>query len=599
MKGTVVATWIKTCRKLYNDDVVDRAMSSIGWKNSKIFSPIENIDDDDVKKVMSYISKDINISVGQLWRSIGKDNIQSFFNDFPSFFEHENLYSFFRSLYDIHLEMVKKFPGAKPPLISIEPISDRKAIFTYKSNREMFDYAFGLIDGSAEFFKEKLDIKEIERKSGFLKLEFNFEKDIYYKKVYNFNKLLSFGFVKSIPAKVGIFTIIISIISNIFLIGVKNIPAFLLATIIPPIASALAVSLLMKPKDLIKEEIKIINSNNYTEEKRIVTGDFFEDIFELLKDHRKVIRADFTNFKGVTDEMNTFVANINNISDSMKATSEDISGVVEQMADGAVSQAEMTQEAASALNNNVETLKNIVDSENNNKQELEKAVHKINNSYENVENSSKNIYQTLQKFQEVKNKGIELEEKAKNINNIVSIVSGISEQTNLLALNASIEAARAGEAGRGFTVVAEEVRELAEETQDAVKDINQNLAEFVSEIKLLVEKIGNQYNVLENETISLEKVRDISLDAANSIQEVSSTMIKTINDLDKESGYILKISDNIESLSAIAEENSASSEEVSASVSSYTSEIKNLIGNISNFKKTTEEFKNELSKYKI
>jgi len=251
------------------------------------------------------------------------------------------------------------------------------------------------------------------------------------------------------------------------------------------------------------------------------------------------------------------------------------------------------------LNGNIETLKEIVNSENSNKEELETALDKINNSYSNVEITSKNIMDSLQKFQEVKDKGIELEEKANNITSIVSIVSQISEQTNLLALNASIEAARAGEAGRGFSVVAEEVRKLAEQTQGAVEEINSNLAEFVNEINILVDKIGIQYDVLEGETTNLEKVRDISLDATKSVQIVAASMIKTINELDKEADSIASIYENIESLSAIAEENSASSEEVSANVSNYTNEIKNLIENIYEFKKLTEEFKVQLSKYKI
>ena len=86
----------------------------------------------------------------------------------------------------------------------------------------------------------------------------------------------------------------------------------------------------------------------------------------------------------------------------------------------------------------------------------------------------------------VKEKGQNLERKANDITNIVSLVSGISDQTNLLALNASIEAARAGEQGRGFAVVAEEVRKLAEQSQQAVKDINDNLSHFANEINPLV-----------------------------------------------------------------------------------------------------------------
>ncbi len=112
-----------------------------------------------------------------------------------------------------------------------------------------------------------------------------------------------------------------------------------------------------------------------------------------------------------------------------------------------IKQAQNTDEAVQALNGNIEALRNIVENENENKSELENAMLKINNSYENVENASKNILKSLRSFNEVKEKGTQLERRAKDINNIVSIVSGIAEQTNLLALNASIEAAREGEKG--------------------------------------------------------------------------------------------------------------------------------------------------------
>lgn len=599
MKGTVVATWLKTCRKIYNSDSVDEAMSSVGWKPKRIFSPAENVEDDEVKKVIEYIAQTQGVSVNELWRSIGKDNINSFFNDFPAFFEHDNLYSFLKSLFDIHVEMVKKFPGAKPPLVNVEPISSNKAIFSYNSKREMYDYFLGLLDGSADFFKEKITSKVLEKGQGVLKLEITFEKDIFFKKTYKFNKILSLGVIKSLPVKVGIFTAIISALANIPLIGFEDILKYVLASIVPAVVACLGTYILLSPAKIIEQELRKINTNNYTEDGKIVTGDLFENIYDLLKEHRKLVRADFVGFKGVTDEMNTFVKSINAISESMMNTSEEISGVVEQVANGAVSQAESTQNAAAILNGNIQMLKTIVDSENNNKKELETALEKINNSYTNVESTSKNIVDSLEKFNEVKNKGIELEDKAKNITSIVSIVSQISEQTNLLALNASIEAARAGEAGKGFSVVAEEVRKLAEETQGAVEEINSNLAHFVNEINVLVDKIEAQYVVLENETSNLEKVRGISLDATKSVQTVAASMIKTINELDKEADSISKIYDNIESLSAIAEENSASSEEVSANVSNYTNEIKNLIESIADFKKLAEEFKVQLTRYKI
>lgn len=599
MKGTVVATWIRTCRKLYSDESVDKQMDAIGWGSKKIFSPIENIDDNEVKAFIENIAKSKQLTVKEVWKSIGIDNIESFFKDYPAYFQHENAYSFLKSMFDVHVVMTKKFPGAKPPIVTIEPISDRCAIFSYKSERAMFDYFFGMLQGTFDFFGEELNYEVIDQNDSSLQVKLNFKDKIFYKKNFAFNKLLSLGFIRNIGAKAAVFNLIVSLIVFIPIMGMDNIIKSLICSLIVAGMSFISVNVLMSPKRLIEEEINKLNNNNYSEDGQIVTGDFFEDLYGLLKKNKKVVRSDFVEFKGMTDEINTFVGNINNISDSMNHTSAEISGVVEQVANCAVQQAENTGSTASLLNDNIESLKTIVKNENNNKEELEKAIGKINNSYTNVESTSKNIAEMLSKFEEVRNTGNQLEVKAKDITNIVSIVSQISEQTNLLALNASIEAARAGEAGRGFSVVADEVRKLAEQSKDAVQEINTNLIQFVQNINMLVDKISSQYEILENETKSLENVRNISYEATMSIRTVSSSMIETINELNKEADSITDMHGNIESLAAIAQENSASSEEVSASVSNYTNEIRKLVDNIAQFKNITEIFKNELSKYKI
>ena len=593
----MVSTWMRTCRRLYGDEVVNNAMESEGWSSNKIFTPIETVDDNKIKGVISHIATSNKLEVTELWRIIGKDNLKAFHRDYPAFFQQENMYSFLKSLFDIHVVMTKKFAGAKPPLVEINPISAREAIFSYKSERGMFDYFLGLTEGCSEFFKEDIKYEEIERTSNSLKLKITFPKDIYYKKKYFWNNLLSFGFVKNFAVKASIFTFITTTLVSLPIIGL-NLRS-LIVGFLSGIFTFVGTSILTMPKATIEEELKRMAEGKYNYESSLHTNDFFEDMFKEIKYYKKMIRADFTEFKGVTDEMNTFVESINQISDSMNYTSEEIAGVVEQVANGAVAQAENTEDAALRLNGNIEALKTIVESENENKSELEKAIEKINNSYSNVESASSNILNSLGSFLKVKDKGNELQTKAEDITNIVSIVSGISEQTNLLALNASIEAARAGEQGRGFAVVAESIRKLAEQSKDAVQEINSNLAQFVEDIRLLVDNIDDQYYVLEGETKSLEQVKDISYEATKSIQTVSQSMIMTINELNKESEEISTLYGTIETLAAIAEENSASSEEVSASVSNYTLELKRLIENISDFKNITENFRKDLEKYNI
>ncbi|MDF2879377.1 MAG: chemotaxis protein, partial [Clostridia bacterium] len=221
MKGTVVSTWIKTCKKLYGEAVVQKAMLAVGWEQNKIFSPVENVDDNTVKNLIKILSEQINISTGELWKTIGKDNILAFHADFPSFFKQPNMYSFLRSLFDIHVVMTKKFAGAKPPLVSIDPISDTEALFTYRSKRGMFDYFFGLLEGCIEFFKEKVVVQELERTADYLAIKLTFSDTIFYHKKYFFNTFLSFGFIKNISVKIGLFTFLCNLLIFTPILGLE------------------------------------------------------------------------------------------------------------------------------------------------------------------------------------------------------------------------------------------------------------------------------------------------------------------------------------------------------------------------------------------
>lgn len=599
MKGTVVATWLNTTRKLFGDDVVKNAMSYAGWGENKIFSPIENVEDDKVNKYIKYISDNKNITTKELWRKIGQDNIISFSKDYPAFFKHENAYSFLKSMYDVHVVMTKKFIGAKPPILTITPISRREAIFTYNSSRGMFEYFLGMLEGVGNYFNEKIQVEEISKTKTSLELKLIFNQDIHYNKEYKFNTLMSLGFIKNFGVKAGLFTGITLFVILIPLMGVSNIIKSIIASIIAGGLTYLGTNLMLSPLSQLKEELNRLVENRYNIDESIKTNDFFEDIYEKIKEHKKIIQSDFVSFKGLTDEMSTFIKKIDLISASMQQASESIDEVVGQVANSAVEQAGQTDEVVMSLEENINALGKIVQVENSYKNNLEEVLKKINKSNSGVEKSSRNIGVTLESFNDVKVKSEDLEKRANDITKIVSIVAGIAEQTNLLALNASIEAARAGEQGKGFSVVAESIKKLSEQSKESVKEINTNLVHFKGNIESLVEQIENQYFILEKETLNLQDVENLSFDANKSINYIASSMINTINDLNEQSKSIESLSNNIKNLSSIAEQNSAYSEEGSASVTQYTQEINNLTENISNFEKIANMFKEELEKYKI
>lgn len=599
MKGTVVATWIKTCRGLYHVEHIHEAMEEVGWKRDRVFSPLETVNDLEIKKFIKKVAEKEKITEKELWKIIGIQNIQTFNQEFPSFFKTKHLFSFLRALFDVHIIMTKKFQGAKPPLVQITPLSEYEALLTYESERRMFDYFYGLFEGACQFFKEKPQIVEVERRENFLSLKLTFEKPIFLKKSYRANTLLSLGFIKSLSLKNALFTGVCVTLLAIPILGGGEVYKALLIGMLSALLSGFGTSLLTQPQKVLKKEINDLLNNQFTTYSEIKTNDFFEDIFTALSAYKKLMRKDFTGIKSVVDEMTSFTNTLNTISVSMQDTSNDISEVVEQVALGATEQAKNTEQAAYVLNQNIDVLKEIVKNEHKNKKELEGALVSVNNSYQGVKDTSAHIFNTLEEFDKIREKGTQLELKIQDMTAIIDLVSQIAEQTNLLALNASIEAARAGENGRGFAVVADAIRKLAEQSKQAVQEINHNLALFISEIKSFIEAIQQEYLKLENETKNLDVVKDISFEANKSIQSVSLSMIEMINKLTKQADDIGVASSTVESLAAIAQENSASSEEVSASVLHYSHEISTLMQNIQLFKVIATDFQKDLDQHEL
>lgn len=597
IKGTVVATWVSTARNMWGAELIGKAMEHAGWHRDRIVMPTEDINDAEVRSFIAFLTKSLGKTEDEIWLIIGKDNVKSFFNVYPAFFQQETLYSFLRSMYDVHVVVVKRIPGANPPEILIEPISEYEAVLSYRSKRGMFGYLKGLLVGGSEHFKEEIKTEIVESSAEHIKIKIKFSKPITHTETYRINKLLSFGFVRSIPVKIGVGVTFLAFLAN-GILSLIGAPIPLWSAVISGGLAALSTSLLLKPFATIQAEIKNLQERKYFLETNLHTNDEFEDIMQGLSLYKKRLKREFVGFKGTSDEMNKYADNFNMLADRMTETSQGISSVVYDVATAASNQAVETTDAVGILNGNLETLKTVVVEQNHNKLQLEAAVSEINRGFGEVQASSTKLEHSLESFADVKNSAENLQAQATKITEITGMVAAIAGQTNLLALNAAIEAARAGEQGRGFAVVAEEVRKLAEQSHQHSASIASDLKVLMDIISGVVSMIEEEYAILAIESRQLNEVVASNTKHVDNVHNVADNIVDMIEKLEHEMTGLGHVYGKIESLAAISEENSAASEEVSASVQVYNEKLQDMMEKIGEFKVVIGHFSEDINQYR-
>lgn len=331
----------------------------------------------------------------------------------------------------------------------------------------------------------------------------------------------------------------------------------------------------------------------------IKANDEFGDLgnnFDYMLDN---IGSLINNVKISVDTIGKTSETINAISNETATAISEVSSTMDQIAQGTVSQTQHINEGVESINSLAEKIETI-EKVSNEMANISDATNKLSEDGLKVMNilTSKTDEANASTL-EVTDVIDDMNKSTAEIGLITDTINSISEQTNLLALNAAIEAARAGEAGRGFSVVAEEIRKLAEQSTDATKQIQNVIEKITNKAKLADTTMHNTKTAVEEQVIAVNETKDIFNKILQSIKSLMKEIEETQASIIETNKNKEDIVSRIQSISEVSEENSASTEEVSASAEEVSAAMSEFVNSSNELKQLANQLENEINKFKL
>ncbi|MCY7816008.1 methyl-accepting chemotaxis protein [Bacillus haynesii] len=376
------------------------------------------------------------------------------------------------------------------------------------------------------------------------------------------------------------------IVSIIALAAAIILSYFLAKTITGPIKQLIA-----KTKAVAGGDLTVQTASASKDEIGILTKDF-NKMVEHMKEMIVQVRSSSGKVSDTTDQLSA-------VSEETVSASDEIAKAIEEVATGATEQAaevENVNEQSERLSVKIKEIEHHADSIKQLSRTSEEA------SYTGIDALGQLLAKSNEANSETKKVEhmlLQLEEKTKNIEDVVTAISAISDQTNLLALNASIEAARAGESGRGFAVVAEEVRKLAEQSAVSSQHISETVKQIQLETKEAVSAMAEASKMNEEQNGMIHETGEALSKITAEMQALVNSIDHIYSEISDMSGEQQKMTDSIQSISAISQQSAAAAEEVSASTNEQLTALESIAKSAGALSEANQELLNAVNKFNV